>query len=362
MGDFCLRLKHYNTEFGMKKLHGYILANILFIAFLFSCGDKIEPGTTKKEELPLVTAPVAVAKLTQQPILYEAVGTVTARTVSTVSSKLMGVIQSVHVREGDLVKKGDLLVSIDQRQVTAYLANAQAAAEVAAKEYQRFQQLLETQSASQQEFERAEAQYRQAQAALAAAAVSTKDAKVRAPYDGRVVAKMIESGDLASPGTPFLTLEQEGRYCTDLVLPERHIQSVQVGLRVKVVVPAMNNREFDGEVGRIIPTADARSRSFQVKVGMPAGPDYKSGMFARVSIPMGGTGMMLIPKSAMVAQGQLNGIFVVDDTRIARFRLVRIGKTVGQQVEVVSGLADGQRYVSTVSSDLKDGVKVKSDT
>ena len=345
----------------MKKLLGYILAIVLFITFMVSCGDKIEPGTTEKKEALVVKVSLAVAELTQQPFLYEAVGTVTARTASTVSSKLMGVIQAVHVREGDLVKKGDLLVTIDQRQVTAHLAKAQARAEVAAKEYKRFQQLLETQSASQQEFERAEAQYRQAQAAVAAAMVSTKDAQVRAPYDGRVVAKMVNSGDLASPGTPFLSLEQEGLYCTDLVLPERHIQSVQVGITVKVVVPAMNNREFDGEVGRIVPMADARSRSFQVKVSMPEGPDYKSGMFARVSIPVGGTGMILIPKSAIVAQGQLNGLFVVDHTRMARFRLVRIGKKVGQQVEVVSGLTDGQRYVSIVPLNLKDGVKVESD-
>ena len=344
----------------MKTIFGYISTIILFITFLVSCGDKIEPGTTEKKEPLVVKASIAVAELTQQPFLYEAVGTVTARTASTVSSKLMGVIQAVHVREGDLVKKGDLLVTIDQRQVTAHLAKAQARAEVAAKEYKRFQQLLETQSASQQEFERAEAQYRQAEAAVAAAMVSTKDAQVRAPYDGRVVAKMVNSGDLASPGTPFLSLEQEGLYCTDLVLPERHIQSVQVGITVKVVVPAMNNREFDGEVGRIVPMADARSRSFQVKVSMPEGPDYKSGMFARVSIPVGGTGMILIPKSAIVAQGQLNGLFVVDNTRMARFRLVRIGKKVGQQVEVVSGLTDGQRYVAIVPLNLKDGVKVES--
>jgi RND family efflux transporter MFP subunit len=345
----------------MKNLPGYILALILFIAFLISCGDKIEPGTINQEKTTMVKAPLAVAKLIQQPFLYEAVGTVTARTASTVSSKLMGVIQSVHAREGDLVKKGDLLVTIDQRQVNAHLEKAQAAAEVATKEYKRFQQLLQNQSASQQEFERAEAQYRQAQAALAAARVSTKDAKVRAPYDGRVVAKMINSGDLASPGTPFFTLEQEGLYCTDLVLPERHIQSVRVGLAVRVVVPAMNNREFNGEVGRIVPMADARSRSFQVKVRMPEGPDYKSGMFARVSIPVGGTGMILIPKSAIVTQGQLNGIFMVDDAQVARFRLVRIGKTIGQQIEIVSGISDGQRYVSAVPVNLKDGVKVEND-
>jgi RND family efflux transporter MFP subunit len=347
----------------MHKLLGYLSTLIFSIAFVMSCGDKIDPGTIQKEAVPTVKAPVAVAKLTQRPFLYEAVGTITARTASTISSKLMGVVQSVHVREGDRVKQGDLLVTIDQRQVAAQMANARAVAEVAAKEYARYQQLLANQSASQQEFDRVEAQYRQAQAAVDAARVSTKDAQVRAPYNGRVVARMIDAGDLASPGTPFLTLEQEGLFCTDLVLPERHIQSVQVGMAVKVVVPAMENRQFDGQVGRIVPMADANSRSFQVKVGMPEGADYKSGMFARVSIPVGGsdTGMLLIDRSAITVQGQLNGIFVVDAAGIAHFRIVRIGKTIDRQAEVVSGLIDGQRYVSSVPLGMKDGMKVESD-
>jgi RND family efflux transporter MFP subunit len=221
--------------------------------------------------------------------------------------------------------------------------------------------LLKEQSASQQEFDQAQARYREAQAAADAARVSQKDAMVRAPYDGRVVAKMIDAGDLASPGTPFVTIEQEGLFCTDLVLPERYIQAVRLGLGVNVRVPAMNDKEFSGEVGRIVPLADARSRSFQIKVRMPEGPDFKSGMFARVFIPVGGAGRLLIPQTAIVTEGQLDGIFVVDDQQIARFRLVRTGKVFGDQVEVLSGLSDGQRYVQTVTPELQDGVKVKGD-
>ena len=86
----------------MKKLLCYMLAIILYIAFLVSCSDKIEPGTTEKEEVASVKAPVLVTELTHEPFFYEAVGTVTARTASTISSKLMGVVQTVHVREGDL--------------------------------------------------------------------------------------------------------------------------------------------------------------------------------------------------------------------------------------------------------------------
>lgn len=336
-----------------------LLVFLLIVAFSTACSRKIEPGTTGQGDQTPVKAEVAVARMIQQPFMYEAVGTVTARTASTISSKLLGTVRAVHVREGDLVKKGDLLVTLDRRQVEAQLQKAQANAEVAAKEYRRYQQLLSAQSVTQQEFDRAEARHRQAQAAVAVATVSLKDASVRAPYNGRVVAKMIDPGDLASPGTPFLTIEQEGLFCTDLVLPERHIQAVKIGLEVQVVVPALGSQAVAGEVGRIIPSADARSRSFQVKVGMPEGLDLKSGMFARVFIPLGGTGMLLVPQSALVEQGQLQGLYIVDDTMTARFRLVRIGKTIGDQVEVISGLKAGVKYIEKVPPKLKDGAKVE---
>jgi RND family efflux transporter MFP subunit len=342
----------------MKRQLVIAILVLTWLAGFTGCSEKIDPGTTPKENHTVVDAPVVKVQETRQPFYYEAVGTVTARTVSTISSKLMGVVRSVVVREGDTIKEGDLLVTIDQRQVKAQLERALANADVAAKEYARYQQLLKEQSASQQEFDRAQARHREAQAAVAAAHVSQKDAKVRAPYDGRVVAKMINPGDLASPGTPFLTIEQEGLFRTDLVLPERHILAVRLGLEVKVVVPALEDEEITGEIIRILPTADARSRSFKIRVGMPSGLALKTGMFARVAIPLGGASKILIPTTAISSQGQLTGVFIVDDSSIARFRLVRMGKSFGDQIEVVSGLKSGQRYVSAIPMALKDGVKI----
>ena len=343
----------------MKRVIGYGIFIFVLSVWLIACGDKIGPGTSATQGAGrAVKATVVKAQVTQQPVYYEAVGTVTARITSTVSSKLMGVVRAVHVSEGDTVKQGDLLVTIDQRQVQARLEQALANARVATKEYQRYQQLLKEQSASQQEFDRAEARYREAQAAVDAARVSQKDARVRAPYDGRVVEKMIDTGDLASPGTPFFTIEQEGLFCAELELPERYIQSIKLGLEVKVMVPAMDNQKFMGEVGRIVPTADARSRSFLIKVRMPEGPDFKSGMFARVFIPVGGAGMLLIPQAAIVTQGQLTGVYILDGNNIAHFRLVRTGKVYGDQVEVLSGLKDGQQFVRDFPPTMQDGAKI----
>jgi multidrug efflux pump subunit AcrA (membrane-fusion protein) len=305
------------------------------------------------------------------------------------------------VNEGDQVKEGDLLVVLDQRQVSAGLERAQAglnealkaeasaesarraakaAAELARSTYVRYQKLIKENSASQQEFEEVESRHRQAQASLAqtesmlaaassrveqaraaveSASVSKKDAKIYSPYDGTITAKMVDIGDLASPGTPFLTIEKEDAFCADLVLPERHIQAVKLDDEVKVSIPALGDIELTGTVGRIVPAADVKSRSFLVKVALPDNDNLKSGMFARIAIPVGEAGMLMLPDSAIVDQGQLTGIFVVDDDQIAHFRLIRTGKHYGDAVEVLSGIAEKEQYVIEPPPNLNDGDKVE---
>ncbi|MFC1857618.1 efflux RND transporter periplasmic adaptor subunit [Thermodesulfobacteriota bacterium] len=385
--------------------------NLCFMVFLFisalpflGCGDKIEPGNVTPGEPQVVRTHVATAQIRRQPFVYEAVGNVTARTASTLSGKLMGTVQSIHVKEGDLVKKGDLLVMIDARQVSAQLRQAEASlsearraeasarsardsaragAELARSTYERYLRLMEEESASQQEFDEIAARHRQAEAALtqtgamleaagyrvqqAEAAVSgarinKKDAMIRAPYDGKVTAKMINEGDLASPGTPFFTLEKEGVYCVDLVLPEKHIQSVYLDQKVDVAIPALGNKTMAGVIGRIVPAADQKSRSFHVKAALPEDTAIRSGMFARVAIPVGGSGMLMIPSSAVIQQGQLTGLYIVDEDQIARFRLIRTGRRIGASVEVVSGLKDGNRYVVSPPPQLVDGSRVEGNS
>ena len=371
------------------------------ISLLGGCGEKIEPGHTARGAGSTVKATVAEAKLTQQPFLYEAVATITPRTASTLSSKLMGTVRAVNVREGDRVAQGDLLVVVDQRQVTAQLSRAEAglqearraensalsafestkaAADLAASTYQRYEQLLSSDSVSQQEFDEVEARHRQAQAAMAqskamlaaarsrvsqaqatveSAAVGKKDAQVRAPYAGKITAKLVEEGDLASPGTPFLTIEKEGEYYADLVLPERHIQAVSLDMPVQVNVPSLGKTMLEGRIDRIVPLADARSRSFQLKVSLPQTEPLRSGMFARVNIPVGEAGLLLIPTSAVVSQGQLDGVFSVDQEQIAHYRLVRLGRTYENRVEILAGLKPGDRYVLAPPVTLVDGAKIE---
>jgi multidrug efflux pump subunit AcrA (membrane-fusion protein) len=144
-----------------------------------------------------------------------------------------------------------------------------------------------------------------------------------------------------------------------LVLPEDHIESVHLDEQVAVKIPALGDVQMTGRIGRIVPSADRKSRSFLVKVGLPEDERVRSGMFARVLVPVGKSGMLLIPDTAVVRRGQLTGIFLLDSEGRAAFRLIREGKHLGDQVEVISGIREGDRYVVDPPTTLVDGARVE---
>jgi multidrug efflux pump subunit AcrA (membrane-fusion protein) len=170
---------------------------------------------------------------------------------------------------------------------------------------------------------------------------------------------MVDKGDLASPGTPLLSLETTRGFCVDMVLPETYIDYVQPRQNVSVEVPALKTGLLEGNVCTIVPSADPQSRSFIVKVNLPIDRKVRSGLFARVRIPMGHSKQLVIDKKAVITRGQLTGLYLVDSESIAHFRLVRLGKEFGDSAEVLSGLKEGDRYVKEPSLDLSDGARVE---
>jgi len=379
----------------------YGVAGMVLCILFSGCGEKIEPGTVKPSQSRLIKAPVATAVISQEPIHYEATGTVSAKDASILSSKIMGVVKAVYVKEGDRVKKDQVLVDIDPRQVKAQLLQAQAAlseagkaesaalsaqhaarasADLARATYDRYVNLMKTESASRQEFDEVSARFHQAEAALdqtqsmveasrfrtqqavaavAGADVSDKDSRLLAPFDGAISAKLADPGSLASPGTPLLKLESTDVFRVDIIVPESFIQSIALSQTVSVSIPSAGSTAFEGTVQAISPAADAASRSFMVQVAIPFHPAIHSGMFSRVTLSRGNQEKLLIPASALIRQGQLTGIFLLDSDRIARFRILRTGRTLGARVEALSGIRPGDRFVVIPPPDLFDGLRVE---
>ena len=375
---------------------------LIIPALLFGCGDSIEPGTTQPSEGPVVKASVETARPSDFPVMYEAVGTVRAETTSTLSAKLMGTVKEVLVSEGSQVDAGEPLVILDNRQVSAHMRQAEAAlaearraeaaavsarkaavagAELARATYDRYRELMRDESASRQEFDEVEARHRQAEAAkeqagqmvaaarqrvqqaeaaVSAAAVADEDAVIRAPYRGVVSAKLLEAGDLVTPGTPVLNLESVDGHQVEIVLPERHFKAVRLNQTLSVRIPAAGLENLRGVVKTIVPAADTSSRSFLIKIRLQADPSLRSGMFARVRVPVDSETVLAVPKSSLVRQGQLNGLFIVEDGNTARYRLVRMGRNLDDAVEILSGLEAGTRYVVDPPVTLNDGGRVEA--
>jgi len=390
----------------MKRLPIGIALFFFTLGGLFGCGEEIEPGTKPSAPGPTVKAVVVEARISRQPLIYEAVGTIQAGTASTLSSKVMGTVLHVRVKEGDLVKTGEELVVLDSRWITTQLRQAEAglaearkaeAASLAAleaakahavqtgKALDRSRKLLEGEAATREDFEGAQAgagtaranvsqaeamleasRYRikQARAAVEGARVNQKDTLILSPYDGKVTTKMVAEGDLAAPGTPSLSLEKTGAHFlpigqVDVILPESYIRNVQIGQKVQVRIPAVSEQAFEGTVEIIVPQADIKSRTFLLKVRLPENLSLKPGLFARVAVPVGEDRLLLVPSSAVVSQGQLTGVYLINEKKIARFRLIRTGRAFGNRIEIITGLDAGARFLVSPPPEMVDGARVE---
>ena len=317
---------------------------------------------------------LVVAQSTTAADSLEAVGTVRATQSSQIASQTVGNIAEIRTQEGDRVQGGQVLAVIDDAQSRAAVEQSAAAVTAAQKEVtsaeselalaqstlKRYQQLYDKKSVSPQEFDEiktrsqaaearrdmARAGEARAGAALTQARTSLADTQVRAPFAGVVTEKKADAGTFASPGTPLFTLEDTRNYRLEAAVDESDIRVVHVGEAVPVVLDSLGNAEFHGRVAEIVPAADPSSRSFLVKIELPADTRFRSGLFGRAYFPRGVRTALLIPQAAVVERGQLRGVFVIDANQIAQLRYLTLGKASGGQVEVLSGLQQGERLVA----------------
>jgi RND family efflux transporter MFP subunit len=314
-------------------------ALILALVLGAGCGKK-EASTSASA--PPVQAQTLVLTPQRVPDIYEVVGTVRPKVAAIVSAKVMAVIQQIPVKSGDAVKAGDVLARLDDREVRAAFERAQA-------DYDRFKKLLDEGAAPPAEFQTAEERYRVSKAALSHATIT-------APFDGIVSEKLCDAGDLATPGKPLFTVEQPTDFRLEAYVPDRYAGAVPVGTTVHVTVEAVGG-ECDGTVDEVVTASDPSSRSFLVKIGLHPKKPLRSGLFGRAQLVIGERAGLFVPQSAVHEQGQLTFVYVVDGGR-ARMRLVKLGKTLRDQVELLSGVETGDRVIVSAEGTLNDGQEI----
>jgi len=341
-------------------------------AFLIGCSNQRPTPAAKPE--PLTGVALVVAQKVNVPDGVEAVGTVRAAQTSQVAGQMMGTIVEIRVHEGDRVEVGQVLATIDDSQPRASVEQRTAATLAAQKEqtaadtefaladstFKRYQQLFDKKSVSPQEFdemkarrtsaearrEMAVAEQAQAEAALTQARNSLSYTRIRAPFAGVITEKKADVGTMATPGLPLFTVEDTRRYRLEATVDERDISIVRVGQRVPVTLDAFGGVEFQGKVAQIVPAADPASRTFVVKIELPVDPRQRSGLFGRARISRGERTALLVPRSAIVERGQLQGVYLVDSVGEVSLSYITLGQTLGAQVEVLSGLREGERLVA----------------
>jgi RND family efflux transporter MFP subunit len=330
---------------------------------------------------------VMTAQVANIPDVVAAVGTVRAAETSYLAAQMMGNIVEIRVHEGDRIQRGQVLAVLDEAQPRAALDRA-TAADVAAQQeitasdsdftlaeatFKRYQTLYDKKSVSPQEFDEVKARYQaaqarrdmaragqaQAKAALQQARISLGYTHILAPFDGIVTEKKADVGALASPGMPIFTVEGLRRFRLEATVNEGDLRYIRMGEQVLVLIDALGDKELKGRVVEIVPAADPASRSFLVKIEVPSDPALRSGLFGRAHFSRGKRSALLIPRAAVVERGQLQGIYVLDQNKIASLRYITLDKPSAAQVEVLAGLQAGEMLVADPGNRELSGKKIE---
>lgn len=310
------------------------------------------PAPTPAKALPTVKVRTVATAARGHQATEEIVGTVRAKRRATVEAKVSGRIAKMPVTLGQRVEKGALLVRLDLAETRAKLHQAQAMLEQANGDLKRYSALLAKQAVTRQEFDAAQAKQRVAEASVAEVRTMLGYATIQAPFAGVVTRKLANVGDQATPGRPLLELEDPHDLRFELGVPEALIERVERG--DKLPVRLTNQSEtVEGTVVEISPSADPNSRTFLTKLDLAQREGVRIGQFGRALIPTAKTTILRVPRSAVVVRGQMELVFVVVKDR-AHLRLVKTGKRIGGQVELVSGVDAGEQVVVEGAKRLSD--------
>lgn len=317
--------------------------------------------------LAFVFAPIAQAaeKLAVAPVQYREVaqsysadGVVEAARQSTVSAQIAGRVKEILFDVGDTVKKGQVILRIDEREAVqavagsqAQLMQAQAAMQNAKSNYERSRQLFAQKFISQAALDKAQADYQMALAQAAGSAAGAQQSvlargytSVVAPYSGVVGARLVELGEMVTVGKPLMSGFDPVQMRVIVDVPQYKLADIGAHPQAMIELPSLKHQVQAASV-TVLPTADARTHSTQVRAYLPANEaGVYPGMFVRVHFTVGKANKLLIPASAVVRRSEVVAVYVVDDKGVARLRQVRLGEVAGQdEIEVLAGLNPGEK-------------------
>jgi RND family efflux transporter MFP subunit len=326
---------------------------LLALALLTGCSQHKETAANAAPNLPPAKVRLAVVHVENLPTLIEVTGTVRPVQRAMIAAKVMGAIEDLPVTLGQRVTAGDLLVKISAGEISAKVVQAQAQLNMARRDLERERDLLTKNASTTEMVKGLEDRFAMTQSMVGEAETMLGYTTVRAPFDGVIARKLANAGDLSAPGLPLLEIEGASAFQIEAGVPDSLAARLAVGTPLAVEVPAAGVA-FTGTLVELSSASDSFARNVPAKISVPAGTAVRSGQFARVQMPGEPVRALLAPAAAVSTLGQMERVFVAGDHG-AVLRLVKTGATRGDRVEILSGVAEGDRLVLNPPVGLREG-------
>ncbi len=289
----------------------------------------------------------------------DAIGTVLADESVEITSRVTSIVTRIVFREGQLVDEGDLLVELENKEIRAELAVAEASLSESRSQYERARQLADTRAISASSLEELLAAMQVAQAQVQAAQARLENTLVRAPFSGKIGLRRVSPGGLVNPGTVITTLDDLDPVKLEFSVPETFLGVLREDLTVSARSPALQGRRFRGRIDSVDTRLDPVSRSILVRAILENEEDLlKPGMFLTVALQMRRSDVLMAPEQAIVPERGQHYVYVVAAEDRAARRQVELGQRIPGAVEIVSGLAAGDRVITEGTQKVREGSEV----
>lgn len=334
----------------MRSLPSILVAAALLLA---GCNRHERPAAP-------VPAPVNVRAARAEAVTLPRTQTLTATVRplerATLAARVMGSVTAADFTVGQTVRAGEILLTLTAAEIPARLAQARAALAQAEREATREAALVKQNATAADSALAAEDRRRIAAAAVNEAEALLAYTRVTAPFAGTITQKLVNSGDLAAPGTPLLVVEANDRLRAEVQVPET-FAPLPIGTAIFIQL-APDTAPVFANLVEFSAAADPGTRTRLAKLALPATSAARSGQFVRVFWPTGESTSLLIPSSALTSLGQMERVFVVSTDGRAQLRLVKSGDTTDDRVAILSGLTAGETVVLAPAATLRDGQPV----
>lgn len=369
-----------------KKIITRIIVSIVLLAIAFLAYHYVNSLLNKKEEVKLTT--VSFQSGSYSSAVLNASGYVVAQRKAAVASKGTGRLVYLGVVEGDQVRRDQIIARLEDNDIKAQLDQAKANLKLAeadlkdaANFYRRQKELLSKNLISQQEYETSEARYNRtlasidlAKAQVTAAEVALENTLIRAPFDGTVLTKNADVGEIVSPfgasvnsRAAVVTMADMKSLQVEADVSESNIEKIKLNQACEIFLDAYPEKSYPGFVAKIVPTADRSKATVLVKVGFK---EYDSRVLPEMSakvtflapktdkVKVEEKPVLLVPSSSVVTRKGLDLVFIVKDDKVIEVQ-VQVGRKFGESIEIISGIDAGESIIEKVTEKIKDGIEVK---